>query len=628
MFLINNQYFKLAKEHDFFYAKIEDVFDKKLSVIVKLTPGEIVRLTRLFFILSSKNINENLLKTYLTISSLVYIKTDGSYFTFNVSNKEINVNYETISGAYYALNKTLNTIGILNHIEEETEKWQVKVYPDNVKIYKTSINDTTTEEDKIIIKERIEKLSLLKEKYLGKKIEWKYPYETMKMDNQKIKDIYGLRYVNASNLLEKSLTDGNMIEDYYISLKLLAEIFFQIKNTVDEESNDFIQRGEILYKHKNNDKGVIETMLQETKRLPLEESLKVFYLENVLSSKIKSEEKLKSEFVTRDELKALITDLKKEIIDKLIPTNKDLSDITKEIMLYYDGSVKITYDKNMYKLICGEISTSLYLDELYKFSLALSDIVNKNESQSIRMNNSIVTFTKLANNNISVKQTDSNLNEKVFEIQSYSALTLPTIIDRLTNFSALYSTLNKNRYLYVEEPQVGQIEGIQQVKVENETYYIESEEPLENGIDDNKIPINIWSPYSEGFEISLLQQTEHVNEFVSFISLMITVEYDKIDNVTLDMFRKYISNVVQLKRDTSIQTLKNAHTIIKKFLSDPRPLDNNISLRRKIRKFKNYPVIQTIMYMVKNSFEDIDKFILLTGAYYIASSLEDDLEVQ
>ena len=630
MFLINNQYFKLAKDKKDFYARFDDVFNKDQNKIVKLTTGDLVRLMRLFYILkssltlSAETCNE-LLSEYSKISSLKYLKNDYSYFVFSVDNEEVNFNFESIEGAYIALEKVLDIYGILNHVEEEVEKWQIKVIPDNVKIYKNSVNDITTDQEKNVLKEFKNNLKDVSHSFFETgDLQWTYPLNKTKMTNmqiQKFKDVYRIRYNNSYKLLQEAIVDKNKIDDYYISLKLLSEAYLQLTETIDSTDNILIS-GEKKFKHKV--KKTANALVDSAKKKPLEESLSIFEI-NIATDVNNNKEDAVDKFITKTELDIQIAKLKNEIIHDI--SNNTIGDKNKELTLYDEQGVTIIYSNNMYKFSCGALQLNLYLDNIINFSTALSKCINNELSTSLKIEDGIIVFNRLNNNDINIKHTDSKLNETNITLESYAALTLPFIIDRLTHLSAIYSTLSKNRYLYVEEAQVEKMQGIETVKIDTDNVvYIESEEEIEN-VDDNKMPINLWTPYVEGHDLNLLQPSAAIEDFVSFTSLLLVINPDKINNDTVNITKKYVDNIITLNKDITVQTLVLAHEVLKKFMSDPRPLQNNITLRRTIRRFRNFPIVQTLMYMSKNNVEDIDKFVLISCAYLISVILENDLEV-
>ena len=630
MFLINNQYFKLAKDKKDFYARFDDVFNKDQNKIVKLTTGDLVRLMRLFYILkssltlSAETCNE-LLSEYSKISSLKYLKNDSSYFVFSVDNEEVNFNFESIEGAYIALEKVLDIYGILNHVEEEVEKWQIKVIPDNVKIYKNSVNDITTDQEKNVLKEFKNNLKDVSHSFFETgDLQWTYPLNKTKMTNmqiQKFKDVYRIRYNNSYKLLQEAIVDKNKIDDYYISLKLLSEAYLQLTETIDSTDNILIS-GEKKFKHKV--KKTANALVDSAKKKPLEESLSIFEI-NIATDVNNNKEDAVDKFITKTELDIQIAKLKNEIIHDI--SNNTIGDKNKELTLYDEQGVTIIYSNNMYKFSCGALQLNLYLDNIINFSTALSKCINNELSTSLKIEDGIIVFNRLNNNDINIKHTDSKLNETNITLESYAALTLPFIIDRLTHLSAIYSTLSKNRYLYVEEAQVEKMQGIETVKIDTDNVvYIESEEEIEN-VDDNKMPINLWTPYVEGHDLNLLQPSAAIEDFVSFTSLLLVINPDKINNDTVNITKKYVDNIITLNKDITVQTLVLAHEVLKKFMSDPRPLQNNITLRRTIRRFRNFPIVQTLMYMSKNNVEDIDKFVLISCAYLISVILENDLEV-
>ncbi len=630
MFLINNQYFKLAKDKKDFYARFDDVFNKDQNKIVKLTTGDLVRLMRLFYILKSSltlsaETCNALLSEYSKISSLKYLKNDSSYFVFSVDNEEVNFNFESIEGAYIALEKVLDIYGILNHVEEEVEKWQIKVIPDNVKIYKNSVNDITTDQEKNVLKEFKNNLKDVSHSFFETgDLQWTYPLNKTKMTNmqiQKFKDVYRIRYNNSYKLLQEAIVDKNKIDDYYISLKLLSEAYLQLTETIDSTDNILIS-GEKKFKHKV--KKTANALVDSAKKKPLEESLSIFEI-NIATDVNNNKEDAVDKFITKTELDIQIAKLKNEIIHDI--SNNTIGDKNKELTLYDEQGVTIIYSNNMYKFSCGALQLNLYLDNIINFSTALSKCINNELSTSLKIEDGIIVFNRLNNNDINIKHTDSKLNETNITLESYAALTLPFIIDRLTHLSAIYSTLSKNRYLYVEEAQVEKMQGIETVKIDTDNVvYIESEEEIEN-VDDNKMPINLWTPYVEGHDLNLLQPSAAIEDFVSFTSLLLVINPDKINNDTVNITKKYVDNIITLNKDITVQTLVLAHEVLKKFMSDPRPLQNNITLRRTIRRFRNFPIVQTLMYMSKNNVEDIDKFVLISCAYLISVILENDLEV-
>jgi hypothetical protein len=350
-----------------------------------------------------------------------------------------------------------------------------------------------------------------------------------------------------------------------------------------------------------------------------EDELQKLYKEETLESTINV---LKQELMMVYNTSSKITsDIKSKVLDdykKEINLSEDMLHNQKEISIYSDNDISISFINNKVNLfITTDLTIKLSSDEYIELLKTISNVLKTNEKSTLLTESCIIELDVNSDDNLITISFIGSSYRYSYNITKVKLESILVILEKSEKFLPLYFSLTNKTAKIVKE---------NNSKVIVFSPNSDEEELVE--IDNNKVSIELWNPYTDE-EINSYTPTitdeECIKDLMGLANLLTVLDEEKLNSMTLDLIKKYMNLIPNYSiKYISLDNVRRYKNKLKTFLEDPKNITKTIDLRRLIKKYKNDEIVKHIYMNYTLKERSYNRYLSLLSIYLIVMILEDE----